>query len=94
MTDVEKKELEELRNLFKETFKPDFQENPYLMEFDKRLKDLDKKVIKEVISILRLYKSWFIEQSMQIFPMDEAGINYRNGVVIEMSKLLATLEQY
>lgn len=31
---------------------------------------------------------------MQIFPMDEAAQNYRNGVVIEVSKLIKTIESY
>lgn len=29
---------------------------------------------------------------MQIFPMDEATLNYRNGVVIEIGKLIRTIE--
>lgn len=87
-------ELEKLQQLYREDFTPDYEENPYLADFDKILKDVDKNNLKEFVKALRLYKSRFIEQSMQIFPISEAELNYRNGVVIETSKLIRTLETY
>jgi len=88
------KTTEQLRKLYKEDFTPDRTENPYLVEFNKRLSELDKKSIAEFARIISLFKSWFIEQSMQIFPMTIDEINYRNGVVIELSKLIKTLADY
>lgn len=88
------KTIEQLRELYKKDFTPDYSENPYLVEFNKRLNDIDKKSVAEFAKIISLFKSWFIEQSMQIFPMTVDEINYRNGVVIELGKLIKTLEQY
>ena len=87
-------ELTELRKLYREDFNVEFGETPSIQAFDKGLKDLNKNTVKEFARILTLYKNWFIEQSMQIFPMDEAAQNYRNGVVIEVSKLIKTIESY
>ena len=87
-------ELKELKELYKNNFTPDYEENPYLVDFNKRISELDKKTVKEFAKILSLYKSRFIEQSMQIFPMTTDDLNYRNGVVIEISKLINTIEQY
>lgn len=92
--EVKVDELSLLRALYKEDFTPEFNETPSIQAFDKGLKDLNKNTVKEFARILNLYKSWFIEQSMQIFPMDEAALNYRNGVVIEISKLIKTIESY
>ena len=88
------KTIEQLRELYKRDFTPDYSENPYLVEFNKRVSELDKKSVREFAKILSLFKSWFIEQSMQIFPMTVDEMNYRNGVVIEFWKLIQTLEQY
>lgn len=88
------KTIEQLRELYKRDFTPDYSENPYLIEFNKRLNEMDKKSIREFARIISLFKSRFIEQSMQIFPMSVDEINYRNGVVIELGKLIQTLEQY
>lgn len=88
------KTVEQLRELYKRDFTPDYSENPYLVEFNKRLSDLDKKSIAEFARIISLFKSWFIEQSMQIFPISIDEINYRNGVVIELGKLIKTLQEY
>jgi len=88
------KTIEQLRELYKRDFTPDYSENPYLIEFNKRLNEMDKKSIREFARIISLFKSRFIEQSMQIFPMTVDEINYRNGVVIELGKLIQTLEQY
>lgn len=85
---------EQLRELYKRDFTPDYTENPYLIEFNKRLNEIDKKTIKEFARIISLFKSRFIEQSMQIFPMSLDEINYRNGVVIELGKLIQTLNDY
>jgi len=87
-------ELKELKELYKNNFTPDYEENPYLIDFNKRISELDKKTVREFAKILSLYKSRFIEQSMQIFPMTTDDLNYRNGVVIEVSKLIKTIEQY
>jgi len=87
-------ELEALKKLYREDFNVEFGETPSIQAFDKGLKDLNKNTVKEFARILNLYKNWFIEQSMQIFPMDEAALNYRNGVVIEVSKLIKTIESY
>jgi len=87
-------ELKELKELYKNNFTPDYEENPYLVDFNKRISELDKKTVREFAKILSLYKSRFIEQSMQIFPMTTDDLNYRNGVVIEISKLIKTIEQY
>lgn len=87
-------ELKELKELYKNNFTPDYEENPYLVDFNKRISELDKKTVREFAKILSLYKSRFIEQSMQIFPMTTEDLNYRNGVVIEISKLIQTIEQY
>ena len=94
ITDEVLKELGLLRTLYKEDFTPELNETPSIQAFDKGLKDLNKNTVKEFARILNLYKNWFIEQSMQIFPMDEAALNYRNGVVIEVSKLIKTIESY
>ena len=83
-----------LRKLYREDFHIEFPETPSMAGFDKGLRDLNKNTVKEFARILTLYKNWFIEQSMQIFPMDEAAQNYRNGVVIEISKLIKTIESY
>ena len=91
---MSEKTIEQLRKLYKEDFTPDYSENPYLVEFNKRLNDLDKKSIAEFARIISLYKSWFIEQSMQIFPMTTDELNYRNGVVIEIGKLIKALAEY
>lgn len=88
------KTIEQLRELYKRDFTPDYSENPYLVEFNKRVSELDKKSVREFAKILSLFKSWFIEQSMQIFPMSIDEMNYRNGVVIELGKLISTLEWY
>ena len=88
------KTIEQLRELYKRDFTPDYSENPYLIEFNKRLNEMDKKSIREFARIISLFKSRFIEQSMQIFPMSVDEINYRNWVVIELGKLIQTLEQY
>lgn len=87
-------ELEALKKLYREDFNIEFPETPSIQAFDKGLKDLNKNTVKEFARILTLYKNWFIEQTMQIFPMDEAAQNYRNGVVIEVSKLIKTIESY
>ena len=87
-------ELEALKKLYREDFNIEFPETPSMAGFDKGLRDLNKETVKEFARILTLYKNWFIEQSMQIFPMDEAAQNYRNGVVIEVSKLIKTIESY
>ena len=92
--EVKVDELSLLRALYKEDFTPEFNETPTIQAFDKALKDLNKNTVKEFARILTLYKNWFIEQSMQIFPMDEAAQNYRNGGVIEGSKLIKTIESY
>ena len=81
-----------LRKLYREDFHIEFPETPSIQAFDKGLKDLNKNTVKELARILTLYKNWFIEQSMQI--LDEAALNYRNGVVIEISKLIKTIESY
>lgn len=87
-------ELTALKQLYREDFHIKFPETPSMAGFDKGLRDLNKETVKEFARILTLYKNWFIEQSMQIFPMDEAAQNYRNGVVIEVSKLIKTIESY
>lgn len=91
---AEKTPTEQLRELYKKDFTPDYSENPYLVEFNKRVSELDKKTVREFAKILSLFKSWFIEQSMQIFPISVDEINYRNGVVIELGKLIKTLGEY
>ena len=68
--------------------------NPYLAEFDKRMRQIDKKTVKEFAEILNLYKSRFIEQSMKIFPVGIDEQNYRNGVVIETWKLIEAIADY
>lgn len=94
MTAKENQELEQLKKLFKESFSVEYGETPSIVLFDKALKDLNKDTIKEFARILNLYKQWFIEQSMQIFPMSTDELNYRNGVVIEMTKLIGTMSSY
>lgn len=90
MTTKELKQLEK----HKEDFIPVYSENPYLVEFDKTLKEIDKKTLWEFVRVLNFFKGRFIEQTMQIFPFSTDEMNYRNGVVIEMTKLIKTIEQY
>lgn len=92
MTTKENTELEAFKKLYRKDFCIELEESPSIIGFDKRLKDLNKNTVREFAAILKLYKNWFIEQSMNIFPMDEAALNYRNGVVIEISKLIRTIE--
>ncbi len=95
MTSEENKELEQLRELFKNSFKVEMEETPSIVAFNKALADIhNKQTIKEFARILNLYKNWFIEQSMQIFPFDESVMNYRNGLVIELTKLINEIEKY
>ena len=86
--------LEQLKKLFKESFSVEFGDSPSIVWFDKALKDLNKDTVNEFARILNLYKQWFIEQSMQIFPMSTDELNYRNWVVIEMTKLIKTIASY
>lgn len=94
MTTAENKEYNDLKALFQECFSVKFDETPALMGFDKALKDLNKDTVNEFARILNLYKQWFMGQSMQIFPMSTEELNYRNGVVIEMTKLIKTIASY
>lgn len=94
MTTAENKEYNDLKALFQECFSVKFDETPAIVWFDKALKDLNKDTVKEFARILNLYKQWFMEQSMQIFPMSTEELNYRNGVVIEMTKLIGTISSY
>lgn len=95
MTSEENKELEQLRELFEKSFKVEMEETPSIVAFNKALADIhNKQTIKEFARILSLYKNWFIEQSMKIFPMTADEMNYRNGVVIEIGKLISAIEWY
>ncbi len=94
MTTAENKEYNDLKALFQECFSVKFDETPAIMWFDKALKDLNKDTVNEFARILNLYKQWFIEQSMNIFPMSTEELNYRNGVVIEITKLIKTISSY
>ena len=95
MTSEENKELEQLRELFKNSFKVEMEETPSIVAFNKALSDIhNKETVKEFARILSLYKNWFIEQSMKIFPMTADEMNYRNGVVIEIGKLISAIEWY
>lgn len=95
MTSEENKELEQLRELFEKSFKVEMEETPSIVAFNKALADIhNKQTIKEFARILSLYKNWFIEQSMKIFPMTVDEMNYRNWVVIEIGKLISVIEWY
>ena len=78
MTAKENQEYNDLKALFQECFSVKFDETPAITEFDKALRDLNKDTVKEFARILNLYKLWFMEQSMQIFPMSTEELNYRN----------------
>ena len=95
MTAKENQELEQLRELFKNSFKVEMEETPSIVAFNKALSDIhNKETVKEFARILTLYKNWFIEQSMKIFPMTADEMNYRNWVVIEIWKLISAIEWY
>lgn len=95
MTEKENQELEQLRKLFENSFKVEMEETPSIVAFNKALSDIhNKETVKEFARILSLYKNWFIEQSMKIFPMTADEMNYRNGVVIEIGKLISAIEWY